>query len=84
MTKPITVGLFVVGLFFATWALVAAVVISSATYSPPEMGADIFSRRSRVAAVPAALPCVPDTAGADRCDQSRPTGDGSDRAGVAD
>jgi hypothetical protein len=62
MTKPITVGLFFGGLFLGAWAVVAAVAISSATYSPPEMGADIFSHRSRFAAVPTALRCVPDTA----------------------
>ena len=84
MTKPITVGLFFGGLFFGAWALVAAVAISSATFSPPEMGADIFSPRSRVAAVPTALRCVPDAAGADRCDQSRPSLGVWDRADVAD
>jgi hypothetical protein len=57
-TRPITVGLFVVGLFFAAWAVVAAVAISSATYSPPEMGADIFGRRSRIEAVPTASRCI--------------------------
>jgi hypothetical protein len=77
MTKPITVGLFVVGLFLGAWALVAAVAISSATFSPPEMGDDIFNHRSRVAAVPAALGCVSDIAGANRCVKSRPSDAGN-------
>ena len=82
MTRPITIGLFVVGLFFAAWALLAAVAISSTTYSPPGMGADIFGRRSSVEAVPTASRCVLEAA-ADSLDQLRPLGDGADSA-VAD
>jgi hypothetical protein len=80
---PITVGLVVVGLFFAAWALVVAVAISSATHSPPEMGADIFSRRSQAEAVPATARCVLEAA-ADSLDQLGPFGDGADSNGAAD
>jgi hypothetical protein len=83
-TKPITVGMFVVGLFLGVWALVVAVTISSATFSPPEMGADIFSGRPRVVAIPAPLRCGSEIAGAGRCDHSRPTGEGFDTAGITD
>ena len=83
MTRPITVGLFVVGMFFAAWAVVAAVAISSATYSPPEMGADIFGRRSRVEAVPTASRCILEAA-AGSPDQLRPLGDGGESTAVAD
>jgi hypothetical protein len=75
--KPITVGVFVVGLLFAAWAVVAAVAISSATYSPPEMGADIFSRRPSAEAVSATSRCVLEAASADSLDQLRPLGDGA-------
>jgi hypothetical protein len=59
ITKPVAASLFVVGMFLAIWVSVVAVAVSFETFSPPHMGADMFSRRFPGAEDPAAWRCFP-------------------------